>query len=429
MKTNARTAVLRETEEPTPDIAKLARLIAAYAPHDGSFELKVPGLLVSRISRVNKECVHALRISSLCIVAQGAKTVIVGDEVYEYDASQMIVFSVALPVAAQVTQATPAQPYLSLRLELDPRKIAELVLKVYPHGLPPVQERKAVYLIPADESIVNAATRLLECLAHPGDTELVAPLVVEETLIRLLRSPIGIRVAQMGFAESSVHRVAKAISWLRENFPQPMRVEELAELVHMSVSSFHEHFKSVTSMSPLHYQKVLRLQEARRLMLSATMDAGAASQQGVSERLSVQQGIQPVLRQCADEGHRQAATRYSSVGVKQSRSHHERICGLAELLCDRRVVGRRTDRIAVCGRDADCQHPAYPDAGTGWERVRDAEHRAFWKRAVTLCRSERSLARRQRSCHSLRSTGSGGSWIFGDRDSTYAITNHLPSHF
>jgi AraC-like DNA-binding protein len=261
-----------------PDTAKLARLIAAYAPHDGSFDLRIPGLHASRFSRVNKECVHALCVSSLCIVPQGAKTVIVGDKVYEYDASRMIVFSVALPVAAQVTRASHSEPYLSLRLDLDPHKIAELALKVFPHGLPPVQERSAVYITPADASIVNAATRLMECLSQPGDAELLAPLVMDEILIRLLRSPIGVRVAQMGFAESSVDRVAKAISWLRANFSQSMKVEDLAGLVHMSVSSFHEHFKSVTSMSPLHYQKVLRLQEARRLMLSTMMDAGAASQ-------------------------------------------------------------------------------------------------------------------------------------------------------
>jgi transcriptional regulator GlxA family with amidase domain len=103
-------------------------------------------------------------------------------------------------------------------------------------------------------------------------------LIIDEILIRLLRSPIGIRVAQMGFAESSVQRVARAISWLRENYSQPMKVEDLADLVHMSVSSFHEHFRSVTSMSPLQYQKSLRLQEARRLMLSSMMDASLASQ-------------------------------------------------------------------------------------------------------------------------------------------------------
>jgi AraC-like DNA-binding protein len=261
-----------------PEMAKLARLIAAYAPHDGSFELRIPGLTASRASRTNTECAHALRLPSLCFIAQGAKTVIVGEEVYEYDASRMLVVSVALPVAAQVTQASYSEPYLALRLDLDPHKIAELVLKVYPRGVPPVQERSAVYVTPVDMSIVNAATRLMECLAQPGDVDLLAPLVVDEILIRLLRSPIGVRVAQMGFTESSVHRVAKAISWLRANFSQPIRVEHLAELVNMSVSSFHEHFKSVTSMSPLHYQKVLRLQEARRLMLSAMMDASTAGQ-------------------------------------------------------------------------------------------------------------------------------------------------------
>ncbi|HXX36806.1 MAG TPA: AraC family transcriptional regulator [bacterium] len=258
-------------------MTRLARLIAAYAPHDGTFDLRIPGLHASRFSRIHTDCVHAIQLPSLCIIAQGAKTVIVGQDVYEYDPSRMLVYSVALPIAAQITEASYSEPYLGFRLDLDPQKIAELVLKVYPHGLPPVQERRAVYVLPADASIINAATRLVECLAQPGDAELLAPLVVDEILIRFLRSSLGVRVAQMGLAESSVHRVAKAISWLRANFSQPMRVENLAAMVHMSASSFHEHFKAVTSMSPLHYQKVLRLQEARRLMLSNIMDAGAAS--------------------------------------------------------------------------------------------------------------------------------------------------------
>ncbi len=282
MKANGNVVLMRRRDEAAeasePDVTGLARLIAAYAPHDGSFELGIPGLHANRFSRANKECVHVLRLPSLCIAAQGAKTVIVGEEVYEYDASRMIVFSVALPVAAQVTQASQSAPYLSLKLDLAPHKIAELVLKVYPQGLPAVQERRAVYVTPVDASMINAATRLMESLTQAGDAELFGPLVIDEILIRLLRSPIGVRVAQMGFAESSVQRVAKAISWLRSNFSQPMKVEELAGLVHMSVSSFHEHFKSVTSMSPLQYQKVLRLQEARRLMLSTIMDAGTASQ-------------------------------------------------------------------------------------------------------------------------------------------------------
>jgi AraC-like DNA-binding protein len=282
VKTNSKIAfprrpdqVSRPDESPT---ASLGRLIAAYAPHDGSFEMRIPGLHVTRFSRINKECVHALRLPCLSIIAQGAKTVIVGQETYDYDSARMLVYSLALPVAAQVTQASASEPYLALRLGLDPLKIGELVLKVYPNGLPSVQERRAVYLTPVDGSVVNAAIRLMECLAQPRDVELLAPLVFDEILIRLLRSPIGVRVAQMGFAESSVHRLAKAISWLRANFSQPMKVEELADMVNMSVSSFHQHFKSVTSMSPLHYQKVLRLQEARRLMLSAMMDAGSAGQ-------------------------------------------------------------------------------------------------------------------------------------------------------
>ena len=261
-----------------PDTTNLARLLAAHAPHDGSFEMRIPGLHASRMSRTNTECFHTLRLPCLCIIAQGAKTVIVGQDIYEYDASRMLVFSVALPIASQVTQASAAEPYLGFKLDLDPQKIAELVLKVYPQGLPAVQERKAIYVAPSDASILDATIRLMECLGRPGDSELLAPLITDEILIRLLRSPIGVRVAQMGLAESSVQRVEKAISWLRTNFSQPTKVEDLAELVHMSVSSFHEHFKSVTSMSPLHYQKVLRLQEARRLMLSTMMDAGTASQ-------------------------------------------------------------------------------------------------------------------------------------------------------
>ena len=260
-----------------PEVAKLARLVRAYAPHDGRFDLRIPGLHANRVSRTNTEVVYATARPALCIVAQGAKSVILGREAYEYDASRMLVFAVDLPVAGQVTRATPAEPYLGLRLDLDPHKVAELVLKVYPHGMPRVQESRGVYVAPADLRIFNAATRLLELLGHPGEAELLAPLVIEEILIRLLRSSVGLRVAQIGLADSNAQGVAKAVSWLRENFPEPMRVEELAKLAHMSPSSFHQHFRAVTSMSPVQYQKALRLHEARRLMLSMMVDVGTAS--------------------------------------------------------------------------------------------------------------------------------------------------------
>jgi AraC-like DNA-binding protein len=220
---------------------------------------------------------HGVAQPALCIVAQGAKRVMLGEEVYEYDASRMLVYSVDLPVAGRITRASYSEPFLGFKLDLDPHKVAELVLKVYPHGLPRVHESRGLYVGQINVSIIKAATRLLELMAEPGDAELLAPLVIDEILIRLLRSPIGTRVAQLGLAESSVNGIAKAVSWLRENFSQPMKVEDLAELAHMSVSSFHQHFKSVTSISPLQYQKVLRLQEARRLMLSKMMDASTAS--------------------------------------------------------------------------------------------------------------------------------------------------------
>jgi AraC-like DNA-binding protein len=228
---------------------------------------------------MNTEVIHTTYNPSLCIVAQGAKRMQLGHEAYAYDSSRMLVVSVELPVASQVTCASQAEPFLSFRLDLDPTRIAELVLKVFPHGVPQVQQKRAVYVAPSSASIINAVVRLVDLMAQPQDAELIAPLVIDEILIRLLRSSIGGRVAQIGLAESSMQRIAKAVDWVRANYSQPMHVEALADLVDMSVSSFHQHFKAVTSMSPLQFQKVLRLQEARRLMVSTMIDAGTASRQ------------------------------------------------------------------------------------------------------------------------------------------------------
>ena len=240
--------------------------------------LRLPGVHASRRSQTYKEPLHGLQKPALCVVAQGAKAVMLGSELYEYDASRMIVFAVNRLALFQVTRASRAEPFLCLKLVLDPRQITELTLKVYPHGLPPVREDRGVYLGQTEAGIVGAATRLLELMAEPRDAELLGPLVVEEILIRLLRSPLGSRVAQIGLAESGVNRIARAVNWVRQNFDQPIAIESLAEMVHMSPSSFHQHFKAVTSMSPLQFQKVLRLQEARRLMLASEADATTASQ-------------------------------------------------------------------------------------------------------------------------------------------------------
>ena len=259
-------------------LARLAVLLKAYAPHDGPFELGLPGLFAIRRSRTNAELVHGVQKSALCIVAQGAKSVMLGREVYEYDETRLIAFSVDVPVATRVTRASAAQPFLCLRIDLDPPRVAELVLKVFPHGLPRVPDTGAVSVTETDERMADAAVRLLELMGQPGDAELLAPLVVDEILIRVLRSPIGPRLAQVGLADTGTFGVERAVSWLRSHFSQSIKVEDLADLAHMSLSAFHQHFKAITALSPLQYQKVLRLQEARNLMLSQMMDAGSASQ-------------------------------------------------------------------------------------------------------------------------------------------------------
>lgn len=260
-------------------LGRLATLLAAHAPYDGRFALRVPGLFVVRRSRPARGLERATVLPALCIVAQGAKTVMLGREVYSYDASRLVAYAVDLPIAGKVTQASQREPFLVLVLKLDPFKIAELALKVYPHGVPSPDSSRAVIVGPASTAIVDAAARLVDAMAHPAEAEFLSPLAIDEILVRLLLSSVGPRVAQIGQQGSGVQRVAKAVSWVREHYAQPITLEHLAGLVHMSVSSFHQHFKAVTTMTPLQYQKMLRLQEARRLMLSHMLDAGNAGRQ------------------------------------------------------------------------------------------------------------------------------------------------------
>jgi AraC-like DNA-binding protein len=281
MKANAKkTSTSKKfTREMNPDLSRLAGLVKAYAPYDGSFETKIPGVHVFRRSKMNTEKLHVLAQASLCVVAQGAKTVMLDKEVFKYDASKMIVYSLDMPVTIQVTQASFAEPLLGVRVDLDPHKIAELTLKVYPNGIPPVREHRAIYVGHSDQRIINAAVRLLELIPQPEEAKILGSLVVDEILIRLLRSSLGPRVAQIGLKDSGLHGVSKAVNWIRDNFTQPVKMGVLAKRANMSISTFHTHFKSVTSMSPLQFQKVLRLQEARLLMLTGMMDVGISSRQ------------------------------------------------------------------------------------------------------------------------------------------------------
>lgn len=270
------TAAVPDEAPHAASLSRLARLLAAHAPYDGSFPLRVPGLHAIRRSRPSREMVRATITPALCIVAQGAKIVMLGREVYAYDASRMIAYAVDLPVAGQIVRASHREPFLALKVDLDPYRIAELALKAFPHGVPASQDTRGLFVGRATTTIVDAAARLVEAMADPTAAALLAPLAVDEILIRVLLSPIGPRVAQIGQAESRVRRVASAVAWVRANFALPMAVEDLAELAHLGQSSFHHYFKAVTSMTPVQYQKVLRLHEARRLMLARMMDAGSA---------------------------------------------------------------------------------------------------------------------------------------------------------
>lgn len=258
------------------DVATLAKLIAALVPYDGTVELRVPGVRAARVSQTNLEPIHYVQRATLCIVAQGAKVVMIGGDTWSYEAGQMAVYSIDVPMAGRVTRASHAEPYLLLMLDRDAEKIAELAPRVFPHGAPQRPDIHSLYVGDTDVHIIDAATRLLELMAQPADAELLAPLVRDEILIRLLRTPLGSRVVQIGHVGSHVQRIASAVSRLRAKFDQTVNIEELAKLVNMSATTFHRQFKAVTGMSPLQYQKTLRLQEARRLMVTTMLDAGSA---------------------------------------------------------------------------------------------------------------------------------------------------------
>ncbi len=222
------------------------------------------------------EPLRVLYKPALCVIAQGSKQVILGDEVYPYDASHYLAVSVDVPVTGQVTRATPAAPYLCFQLDLDPTGLAELMLK---WSLPPRPARgpsRGLFLGKTEPVLLEAVLRLVRLLDTPEDIPALAPLATRELLYRLLKSEHGWRLGLIATANSQAQRIARVVGWLKTHFAEPLRIEDIAREVHMSPSSLHHHFKAVTAMSPLQYQKQLRLQEARRLLLSQDVDVATA---------------------------------------------------------------------------------------------------------------------------------------------------------
>lgn len=254
---------------------ELAHLIDTVAGHDGIAATRVPRVSAIRFSRPG-EPMPSVYSPSVCIAAQGHKAVRLGTERLVYGPSRFIVAAVDLPVMAHVIEASPVAPYLCVALELDLKAVASALLE---HDLVDVAERPSalgMYVGDATPALLDAFTRLLRLTETPEDIAALAPLVEREIVYRLLRSGHGGSLAQMARGHGQARRIARAIAWIRTHVSEPLRVDQLARDAGMSVSSFHAHFKQVTAMSPLQYQKHLRLHEARRLLVDEAMDAATA---------------------------------------------------------------------------------------------------------------------------------------------------------
>jgi len=258
------------------NIEKLAELISKYAPHDGSFDLPSTNAWVVKRSNVDEISNFSIAEPTMCIVAKGAKRVSFGERTYEYDVSKIIVYSAEIPVATSIISGSSKEPYLCLVIPLDIKRLSDLSIKVFPKGLPKEPEASGIYLGENNDDIIGAAVRLIETISKPSEAEYIVPLIVDEILIRLLKGPFGASIAHMGVSDSNAFRVSKAITWLKDNYAEPIKIDDLADISSMSTSNFHRHFKNLTSMSPLQFQKIIRLQEAKRLMVSNMMDVSSA---------------------------------------------------------------------------------------------------------------------------------------------------------
>jgi AraC-like DNA-binding protein len=254
----------------------MARIIGARTAGSGDFETPIAGLAFFRRDAPAPPVVCMVE-PSIVLVAQGAKQLWVGGDAYAYDASRFLVTSLDVPANSEVRMASPGQPCLGLVLKLDVRILAELVAQ---GGLPPHRDRSpgvGVGIGAATPALLAPFGRLLELLDEPAAIPVLAPLIHREIHYRLLMSDQAAKLRQIASVDGQGYRIARAIDWLKLNYASPLRVDELAGRVQMSTPTFHHHFRQLTAMSPLQYQKWLRLNEAKRLMLSEHADAASAA--------------------------------------------------------------------------------------------------------------------------------------------------------
>lgn len=255
---------------------KLAKLIDRWTGDANQYDTPISGLRFSRWTTPTPPTSYTHN-PSICLIAQGRKRVLLGEESFIYDANHFLISSVDLPIIANIIEASEEQPYLGLIMELDLTEISQLIVDSELAFTQSKEAQKGIAVGELSESLLDAFVRLAELLDEGQNIKILAPIIKREIFYRLLMSEQGTRLHQIVTAGSHSHQIAKAIDWLKNNFVKPLSVGDLASFTGMSKSSFYTHFRSMTSMTPLQFQKKLRLSEARRLMLTENLDAMAAT--------------------------------------------------------------------------------------------------------------------------------------------------------
>lgn len=256
-------------------LQSLIDLISRHAPTDGIHDTPIAGVSLVRSGQPTVP-MPVVYEPTLCLIAQGRKHVVAGSASYVYDAATYLVASVGIPVMGSVIEASEQAPYLCLVLDLDMSALSDLALR---HPTPdetrdlPVSGIELNTITPP---LLDAAVRLVGLLDTPSDIGELAPLIIREMLYRLLIGNSNGVIRQMAKADSRLSQIARSIAWLRSHYHESCRIEDMADIAGMSRSTFHEHFKAVTAMTPLEFRSQLRLQEARRLMVAQAFDAAGA---------------------------------------------------------------------------------------------------------------------------------------------------------
>jgi AraC-like DNA-binding protein len=264
----------REVQKVQASQEELVEHLARAIHDDGTVE-PLAGLRLRRASSPT-ELGHGVSSPSFCVIAQGSKELLLGDQRYRYNPAQYLIATVALPIASRIVEASPERPYLGLVLVLDPALVGSVLIEAGHLASRSHSAVTAIDVSPLDVGLLDAVVRLVRLVDSPTEAHFLAPLVTREIVYRLLMGAQGNRLGQIAALGGSTHRIAEAVERLRKDFDQPLRIEDIAHDLGMSISGFHHHFRALTAMSPLQFQKQLRLQEARRLMLGEGLDAASA---------------------------------------------------------------------------------------------------------------------------------------------------------